>query len=370
MRPLLRHRPLIAAVVACLLLTPLLGPVSATAQTPEIEEARKKAEEAAQALSDAESALGALDSEIAVLEKRKQVAEAELASLSESLKDVVIAQYTSAGDMPVLNESNINDGVKADAYARYVGKGRLDTIDAFTKAKQQLDASSAELAEKRAEQESIIDSREQAVDDLEAQLKRMEELERKRQEEAARRAAEEKAARQQAAAAAAQQSNNASSVDVRVQAADAPVPAAPAAVPAAAPETTSGGGMVCPVAGPHSFIDSWGYPRSGGRTHKGVDIMASSGTPAVAPVSGTVTHRGNSLGGLSYYLDGDDGNFYYGTHLSAYGQGGHVSAGTTIGYVGSTGNAGTPHLHFEIHPGASSYSTPVNPYPATRSACG
>jgi len=126
--------------------------------------------------------------------------------------------------------------------------------------------------------------------------------------------------------------------------------------------------MVCPVAGPHSFIDSWGYPRSGGRAHKGVDMMADIGVPVVAPVSGTVSHRGNSVGGLSFHLSGDNGHYYYGTHLSRYGASGRVSAGTVIGYVGDSGNArGMPHLHFEIHP---NHGGAVNPYPATRAACG
>lgn len=97
-------------------------------------------------------------------------------------------------------------------------------------------------------------------------------------------------------------------------------------------------------------------------------MMAAMGTPTVAPVSGTVTHRGNSIGGLSYHLYGDDGNYYYGTHLSAYGASGRVSAGTVIGYVGDSGNAaGIPHLHFEIHIGGPGNA--VNPYPTVRSAC-
>ncbi|HEX6417193.1 MAG TPA: M23 family metallopeptidase [Acidimicrobiales bacterium] len=127
--------------------------------------------------------------------------------------------------------------------------------------------------------------------------------------------------------------------------------------------------MFCPVDGPVDFIDSWGFARSGGRTHKGVDMMAARGTPTVAPVSGRVVHRGTSLGGLSWYVYGDNGNTYYGTHLAGYAnQGaGRVEAGTVIGYVGDTGNAaGNPHLHFEIHPGGGS---PVNPYPATAAAC-
>jgi murein DD-endopeptidase MepM/ murein hydrolase activator NlpD len=125
----------------------------------------------------------------------------------------------------------------------------------------------------------------------------------------------------------------------------------------------------CPVAGPVEFVDSWGFRRSGGRRHQGTDMLAPTGTPAVAPVSGVVTHRSNRTGGLSYHLVGDDGAYYYGTHLSAYGASGPVTAGTVIGYVGDSGNArGTPHLHFEIHPGGEG-SGAVDPYPTVALLC-
>ena len=126
----------------------------------------------------------------------------------------------------------------------------------------------------------------------------------------------------------------------------------------------------CPVQGPVSFTDSWGAPRSGGRTHKGTDMMAAAGTPTVAPVSGRVEHRGSSLGGLSWWVYGDDGNEYYGTHLSGYENvgAGHVERGTVIGYVGSSGNASAsaPHLHFEFHPGGGAA---INPYPRLVEVC-
>ena len=65
-----------------------------------------------------------------------------------------------------------------------------------------------------------------------------------------------------------------------------------------------GGGIICPMAGSSSYADGWGNPRSGGRRHQGVDMMASTGTPLVAVVSGSVTFKHNSLGGNSVWLKG------------------------------------------------------------------
>ena len=128
-------------------------------------------------------------------------------------------------------------------------------------------------------------------------------------------------------------------------------------------------GWVFPVQGPNSFVDSFGAPRSGGRTHKGCDIMTARGTPLVAVVSGTIraTNPTNSgLGGITIHLTGSDGNVYYYAHLSSIKSGiksgVHVDAGQVIGAAGNTGNAsgGAVHLHFEIRPGGGSA---INPYP-------
>ena len=132
------------------------------------------------------------------------------------------------------------------------------------------------------------------------------------------------------------------------------------------PEVSSGGGIVCPVAGPTDFTDTWGAARAG-HTHQGTDMMADYGTPTVAPVSGTVEQRTISGGGLTWFLHGDDGDEYIGMHLSGYAADGWVEAGTVIGYVGDSGNAdGTPHLHFEYHPGGGAAA---NSYPLAAAAC-
>ncbi len=144
---------------------------------------------------------------------------------------------------------------------------------------------------------------------------------------------------------------------------------------AAAKKGASGGvgvitGFACPVPGA-SFINDWGFPRSGGRRHQGTDVFAARGTPTVAVGNGTVSLKSSSLGGITLYLRTSQAMYYY-AHLDSYAagisNGTAVKTGQVVGYVGNTGNAiGTsPHLHFQIHPGGGG---PVNPYPTLRASC-
>ncbi|WP_448502079.1 M23 family metallopeptidase [Sphingomonas sp.] len=121
----------------------------------------------------------------------------------------------------------------------------------------------------------------------------------------------------------------------------------------------SGGLLTVPVAGVSrdAIASSWGDPRSGGRLHRGNDIMAARGTPVLAAADGTVEKLFESeAGGTTLYVRSPDGMWtYYYAHLAGYApgmrEGMAVRAGDLLGYVGDTGNAGVGnyHLHFGLY---------------------
>lgn len=138
----------------------------------------------------------------------------------------------------------------------------------------------------------------------------------------------------------------------------------------AAEQAASGGGGGGTVVGTGSF--TWPVPsctyltsRFGLRihpvygtqkSHTGIDIGAASGATIVAADGGTVTMAGVN-GGYGNCVMIDHGNGYktlYG-HMSsiAVTNGQTVSAGDTVGYVGSTGVSTGPHCHFEVWSGGS-----------------
>ncbi len=131
------------------------------------------------------------------------------------------------------------------------------------------------------------------------------------------------------------------------------------------------GVRICPVDGATTFRDSWGEPRPGGRGHAGTDMMAAPGTPLVAIESGVIWYVSwHYAGGNGLYIDGDSGDRWYYAHMQDYAPGiatgVRVTAGQLVGYVGSTGNASTPHLHLGYLPGADYYD---NPYPIVAALC-
>lgn len=132
-----------------------------------------------------------------------------------------------------------------------------------------------------------------------------------------------------------------------------------------------------PVVGDVYFTDTFGAPRSNGRTHEGVDLMSVGGVkglPVVAAADGVVDWIGSTCCYLA--IDHGDGWETWYIHLDndtpgtddglGWGiapgieVGTQVVAGQLIGWLGDSGNAEwtAPHLHFEIRKD----SVAINPY--------
>ena len=141
--------------------------------------------------------------------------------------------------------------------------------------------------------------------------------------------------------------------------------------------------MVFPVVGRNHYHNDYGAPR-GGFLHTGIDIAAPKMTPIVAPFGGTL-----GLKRESFWIYGDSGWAMLGTHLNDdnpgrhdhrasrdfmfapdVAPGAHVRAGQLIGYVGASGRATGPHLHFELYaPGDGPTAARLrNPYVSLKRA--
>jgi len=127
---------------------------------------------------------------------------------------------------------------------------------------------------------------------------------------------------------------------------------------------------VFPSQGRCSFVDSWQWERSGGRRHEGVDIMGPKGLALYAVLDGTITKMygaESTLSGNALRLTTADGTYFFYAHLDSFAAGiaigSVVRAGQIIGYMGSTGAAGSSHLHFEVHPLGG---PAVSPYPVVK----
>jgi murein DD-endopeptidase MepM/ murein hydrolase activator NlpD len=351
----------------------------------EIQAARDRANDAAQALFDAESAIDTLTIEIAETEAELAAVEKEANEMQTSLEASAIRRFTQSGGSSFLLLGDLSDATNqltADVLAAVTIETANVELDDFAAVIADVDATRSKLEQQKAQQSAAQQNFTQLEQQAEAQIVQLQEVEsqrviddaiehelqrqreeRSRQDAAAAQAAADKAAaQQQAAAASAAANTTAASPGGGTTTSSSGGGAAPAA-----PPSNAGSGLVCPIAGNYGFADTWGAPRSGGRSHQGVDMIAASGVPIIAVEAGTVRFSSNRLGGNAAWLTGNSGSKYYYAHLSSYtGSSGSVSRGQQIGRNGQTGNAGTPHLHFEVHPGGG---RAVNPYPYVRAVC-
>lgn len=357
------------------------GSEAARRAAEEIQAARDRADGAAQALFDAESDIDALTIEIADTEQQLAELEDTVAEMRTSLETQAVRRFVGNGsaDLVLLQDINdINDGLASDLMVSIANENAYVDIDDFDATITEMDDLRIELSGQRTDAENARSGYEALLAAAEAEIEALAELEAQRLQDeqvehelqALRRAEEEAAAERAAQRAATAQ-------PPAEPAADSTAPSAPpndsperepGPEPEPEPPPATGAGLVCPIAGPRAFADTWGAARSGGRSHEGVDMMSPGGTPLVAMEAGRVEFRTNTLGGNTVRLYGVSGTRYYYAHLSAWeGSNRPVSAGEVIGYVGKTGNTSANHLHLQIHPGGG---MAVNPYPYVRTACG
>ena len=359
-------RPSVGVLVACLLAGLfLVGTAPQASSAGSVEEAgaerervQARLDSAARALADVETRVATLEVERDRLTARVGVREAEIAEIDGRMEDRIRHVYkhgTSVEPVAVFLASEdpgqaldragtvrrLVHGDRAEAEATAASRVRLRT------EVQRLEQREEQLAAAVAEQQEVTSGLERALERASAVEERLRAEEQRRREREREQQAQERRQHQQQRAAQAATS-------------ETPDRTAP----------TGGSGMVCPIDRPRSFTDTWGAARSGGRQHRGTDILSPMGTPIRAITSGVWDIRSpGPSAGLWAILHGDNGNQYWYMHLQSHtvADGARVSAGQQTGTNGDTGNArGTPHLHFELHPGGGAA---VNPYSLLRQVC-
>jgi peptidoglycan LD-endopeptidase LytH len=315
------------------------------------------------------------------LEREVTSLRVELGEIDELVTDRLRAVFKHGSNLDPLSVFLASDDpsaalARAETVQRAVVSDRARTED-LVAARTRLGAAEDRLAAQAEELEQAREEQQRVTEELEASFKALgdlvgdleseeqaekerlerERLERERRErERQERLAAERRAREQAAASRTSTTSTTSPSSSR---------------PTRAPARTSGG-LACPLDQPRSFIDSWGHARSGGRAHRGTDLMGPRGIPVRAITNGvwSIQRPGRSAG-LWAILRADNGDHFWYLHLDSHtvANGARVTAGQQVGTNGSTGNAtaGAEHVHFEWHPGGG---RAVNPYPLLRSACG
>lgn len=317
-----------------------------------------------------------LGDQIDALERQMDGSILAIAEYRNQINERAADMYMNGASVVLLSFLGADNASDVTTRTEYLGDlGRQDAalIAAFTIRTTQFESQQVSLQQLEEEQQLVLAELEAVADELNGKLEATSTAyddlyaqflveERQRQIEAERLARE-------AAEAAARAATSTTVPDP-----DAPVTATTAVAPTPPPPPPNTSGQVCPIAGVNSFTDTWGAPRSGGRFHQGVDMLAARGTPVVAIEAGSILRmRSGGIGGITVWIRGDSGDEFYYAHMDSWAPGltvgQRVDPGTLIGAVGNSGNAsgGVTHVHWEYHPGGGGA---VNPTPLVRSLCG
>jgi murein DD-endopeptidase MepM/ murein hydrolase activator NlpD len=350
---------------------------------------------AASDLQAAETTLAGVDARVAVGEQRVGAAQLRLGVATGNLRTQALASYIGDGPLAlvsgVVGRSDV-DLLIAVQYARLVADVQQRHIDDYANEQDALAREQDRLTAARAEANSRRNQIATAKADLERQRSEQQAL----REQATQKVAEQQQLVQQLQARKAsyqsqiddlQQESAAIAALLRARVTSTTTTVKPKTTPTTAKKTTptvkpgtpttkpvttakpvatttKPVTTIAPPAGAPAF--KWpipGAPVVSGfgmrvqpvtgvyQLHAGVDIWAAEGTPIHAAAAGTVVSVGVHHGyGNAVIIDhgGGWGTVYAHQSQTAATVGQHVNAGDVIGYVGHTGLAAGPHLHFEI----------------------
>lgn len=399
----MRNRLFVAIALAIAIISPAYAQASGEITREQVDAALDQRQEVSASLESVTARFEkAISDEMLTRERivalSKSVArlEQDIGTKRVQVKNLVISRYMSGGSLGterVFTARTFTDLPVQDRYYQLMNARDvallhgLESAEALQVEQQQLlddtlieqEALVAEIGVLTEEIIGQLEEADAAYNSIAISYEQQEEEKRRKaeeariaREEAARRAAEE-AARQATSTTVAAATTTTTTSGGGDSTTTTSSPTTTTTQPSAPPPVVTDG-KTCPINAATSFSDTWGAPRSGGRTHMGVDMMAARGAPIVAIESGTITRTSNSsLGGISIYLTGNSGNRYYYAHLDSLAEGVHggmaVSVGDLVGYNGSSGNASysAPHLHFQYAPPGSDW---INPYPLVKALCG
>ncbi|AWW26445.1 murein hydrolase activator EnvC family protein [Acetobacterium carbinolicum] len=347
----------------------------------EITKVNEEVDRISGVISTINAEIAAIEVNIAKKQEELKIAEAKKLEQEESMSDRVRAMYMYGNGSVmefIFSASDFSDFVTKLDMSRYImsaDKGSLNALDETKKVidekKLGIEADRLKTVEKKTEQEVVLTQQEEILaqkDQLLAQNQAaLNEYKAIEEAEAATSAdiegqlqayyEQQRAAAEQAAAQAAQaqSSGDAESSD------------------GSTGGDSSGGGSTAPPVYSSSYVwPCYGEITSpfGWRTHPiwgdtrfhaGIDIGASSGTPVAVAGNGTVISAGWNGGyGNCVIVDIGNGLSAVYAHLSAIyvSSGETVSAGQTVGAVGSTGDSTGAHLHYEVR----LYGSPIDPH--------
>lgn len=279
----------------------------------------------------------------AQLDAAQRRLETREAVLHKRLRDVYIHGKLNYVEV-VFGAKNFTDFVNRLEFLKRIVSADLELINAIKQEREIILAKQHELEMQRKQ-----------LDELEAQAREtQEEIEARKQDQLVvlERLTYEKSLAEQSYQELQQQSND---IEARIRARQSQGAGAAQAVHGT-------GQFIWPVSGP--ITSPFGYrthPIFGTQIfHSGVDVGVDSGTPVAAADSGVVIEA-DWLGGYGYAVIIDHGNglstVYAHNSELIVSPGQAVSQGQTIAYSGSTGYSTGPHVHFEVRENG----TPVEP---------